>query len=120
MAWIAGSLIFLVLPGIELWFMFSLGLHLAVMILLSTATGVVGWWFARKEGLDLWSELESDVANGRLPTIEGVDAMLMVLGGWGLIMPGLLTDFAGAALLVPVVRAWAVPQIRYSVQKYLL
>ena len=103
----------------ELWFLLS-GLNLAVVVLLCMVTGGVGWWFARKEGLDLWTELESDVANKRLPTEEGVDAMLLLIGAWALILPGLLTDFVGVALLVPVVRARAVPLVRNLVRDYLL
>ena len=119
LAWILGVFFFLVLPGMELWLLLG-GLHLAVVTLLCMTTGAVGWWFARREGLDLWSELESDVANGRLPTHEGVDAMLMLAGAWAMILPGLLTDLLGVALLVPVVRSRAVPIVRNLVRQYLL
>ena len=120
MIWLIGSLLFLVLPGVEIWVFLDLGLHFAVLLLLSVFTGGVGWWYARKEGLDLWTELESDLANKRLPTIEGLDAMLMVLGGWALILPGLITDVIGGALMVPAVRNLAVPFIRQTLRRYLL
>ena len=111
--------VFLVLPGVELWVLLG-GLHLAVVTLLCVATGLVGWWFARKEGLELWSDLESDVANGRVPTVEGIDAMLMLAGAWALILPGLMTDLVGVALLVPVVRGRLVPVVRMLIRQYLL
>jgi UPF0716 family protein affecting phage T7 exclusion len=38
--------------------------------------------------------------------------MLKLLAAWGLIVPGLLTDLVGAALLVPRVRAYLLPAIR--------
>ena len=119
MAWILGGFFFLVLPGAELSLLLG-SLHLAVVIFLCLVTGAVGWWFARREGLDLWSELESDLANGRLPTEEGLDAMLMLLGAWAMILPGLLTDLVGVALLVPLVRARAVPLVRNLMRQYLL
>ena len=112
MRWIIGLILFLLLPGVEMWLFTGLGLHLAVIIFQCMATGALGWWFARQEGLDLWTELESDLANKRLPTLEGLDAMLMVLGGWGLMIPGLFTDVAGGALVVPMVREKVVPWIR--------
>lgn len=107
-----------VLPWVEFLLIMNLGLSTAVAAIWCVLTGVVGWWFARQEDLSLWTELESDIQNNRVPTEEGVDAMLKLLGAWGLIMPGLLTDMAGAALLVPRVRAYLVPGIRDWVREH--
>jgi len=102
----------LVIPWLELWLVLRLDQSLVVVLLQGVATAAVGWWFARSEGLSLWSELESDLQNGRVPTEEALDAMLTVLGGWGLIVPGWITDLAGAALLVPAVRRLLIPTLR--------
>ncbi|NIP72798.1 MAG: FxsA family protein, partial [Gammaproteobacteria bacterium] len=103
----------------EFWLMTALGQALAVVLLQAVATAVVGWWFARQEELSLWSELESDLQNGRVPTEEALDAMLVVLGGWGLIVPGWLTDLTGAALLVPAVRRLLMAPLRRLIREYL-
>lgn len=103
MIWIAAVLLFGV-PWLELWLITSLGLALPVVLVEAAATAAVGGWAARQESLSLWTELESDLQNGRVPTEEALDAMLAVLGGWALIAPGLITDLLGAALLVPAVR----------------
>lgn len=107
-----------VLPWVEFLLMMHLGLSATTALLWCVATGLVGWWHARQEELSLWTELESDIQNGRVPTEEGVDAMLKLLGAWGLILPGLLTDLAGAALLVPQVRAALVPAVRQYVREH--
>lgn len=119
MLWILGILL-LVVPALEFWFSVRLGVHLGVVVVWCFLTGAVGVWFARRESLSLWTELESDVQNGRLPTIDGVDTMLVVLGGWGLIVPGLFTDALGAALLARPVRYAATDFIRRTIRIRLL
>jgi UPF0716 protein FxsA len=101
-----------ILPWVEFLLILNLGVSTWVAVVWCVGTGLVGWWHARQEDLSLWTELESDLLNGRVPTEEGVDAMLKLLGAWGLIVPGLLTDLLGAALLVARVRAVLVPAIR--------
>ena len=102
----------LLLPWLEFLLMQGIGLGLVPAIVWALITGGAGWWFAGREGLDLWTELESDVQNGRVPTEEGLDAMLVVIGGWALIVPGLLTDALGVALLLPPLRQSAIAPMR--------
>jgi len=118
MIWLVWILL-LVVPSLELWLLLSLDLALPVVILQSVATAAVGWWFSRGEDLSLWSELESDIQNGRVPTEEALDAMLTVLGGWALIVPGWVTDLAGAALLVPAIRRLLIGPIRGMIRQHL-
>ena len=115
MIWICVVGLFL-LPWLEFWLMQGVGLALVPAIVWALMTGGAGWWFAGREGLDLWSELESDLKNGRVPTEEGLDAMLGIIGGWALIVPGLLTDALGVALLVPPIRQSAIGPIRKMIQ----
>ncbi len=120
MAWIAGLLTFLAVPSLEFWLMMRLEFSLVTASVLALVTAGAGWWLSRGEGLDLWTELESDVQNGRVPTVEALDAMMVVLGGWGLMIPGLLTDVIGAVLMVPAIRRLAVKPLRRWIRRYLL
>ncbi len=112
MAWLAGIAALLVLPWVEFWLMMDMGFSMVTATVLGLVTAAVGWWHARREGLDLWTELESDIQNHRVPTAEALDAMMMLLGGWALIVPGLITDVLGAALLVPAMRRVVMPALR--------
>lgn len=114
------GVLLLVFPWLELWLMFSLGQALAVIVLQGAATAAVGAWFARKEGLSLWTELESDIHNGRVPTEEGLDAMMEVLGGWLLVIPGWITDLVGGALLVPAVRRLLMAPLRNTIRDHFI
>jgi UPF0716 protein FxsA len=119
MTWLL-ALVLLVVPTLELGLIVSLNLALPVVGLQAIATAAVGWWFSRGEDLSLWSELESDIQNGRVPTEEALDAMLTVLGGWALIVPGFLTDLAGGVLLVPAIRGLLIGPIRGMIRQHLV
>jgi UPF0716 protein FxsA len=119
MLWVA-ALLLLVVPWLELWLLFRLDQSVVVVVLQAVVTAAVGWWFARREDLSLWSELESDIQNHRVPTEEALDAMLGVLGGWALIVPGWITDIIGAALLVPAVRRLLIPWVRGMIRDHLI
>ena len=101
-----------VVPTLEIWVVGDMGLSVGLMVLWSALTGGYGLWVVRQEELALWSDIEADLANRRLPTIDGLDAVLMLLGGWGLLVPGLLTDLLGGTLQVPVIRRLLVDYIR--------
>ena len=120
MAWLTGIAALLVLPWVEFWLMMGMGFSMVTATVLGLVTAGVGWWHARREGLDLWTELESDIQNHRVPTAEALDAMMMMLGGWALIVPGLITDLLGAALLVPAMRRVIMPGLRNLIRAWLL
>lgn len=120
MAWIAGSLALLVVPALEFWLMMRLNFSLVTVAALALVTAGAGWWLSRGEGLGLWAELESDVQNGRVPTAEALDAMMVVLGGWGLMIPGLLTDVLGGVFLVPAIRRLTMAPLRRWIRLTLL
>ena len=119
MVW-ALLVLLLLLPLLELWLIMSLEIALPVVLLQGVATGVVGWWFSRGENLTLWSELESDIHNHRVPTEEGLDAMMALLGAWALIVPGWITDLLGAALLVPALRRVLIAPVRGAIRDHLI
>jgi len=115
MIWILAAGLF-VLPWLEFWLIGFTGAALPLVVIQCLLTGGIGWWFARTEALDLWSALEADVSNHRVPPDEAVDTMLVVLGGWALITPGWITDLLGGALVVPRVREILVPWIRETIR----
>jgi UPF0716 protein FxsA len=115
MSWIL-ALLLLIVPLLEVWLWMQVPWPLWLVLLECAATAGVGWYFARGEDWTLWTELESGVQNGRVPTLEGVDALLLLIGAWGLIVPGLLTDLAGALLLAPPLRRVVGVAVRESLR----
>lgn len=118
MGWIL-ALALLIVPFVEVGLLVQMRWPLWGVLLWCSATAAVGAYFARGENWTLWTELESDVQNGRVPTIEAVDAMLTLAGAWGLIVPGLITDALGAPLLVPAVRQVLTGMIRRQLHEWI-
>jgi UPF0716 protein FxsA len=102
-------LLFVALPAIELALLIELGnrfgtLHTLGLIVI---TGVVGASLARGQGLSLVREIQSEVAQGRLPAGSLVDGVMILIAGALLVTPGILTDSFGFLCLVPAFRSAA-------------
>lgn len=101
-------LLFVTMPLVELWLLIRIAgvIDLGPTILLVVVTGVVGASLARRQGLRTWLRVQHDLAAGRMPGSEIVDALLILVAGVMLITPGLVTDSLGFALLVPPIRGF--------------
>ena len=99
-------LLFTAVPLLELALLLWIGRHLGVAatILLVLGTGVLGAWLARSEGLRALYRVREEMAGGRLPAEALLDGLLILVAGAVLLTPGLLTDLAGFALLLPPTR----------------
>lgn len=106
-----------VLPWLEFWLAMQVHWPMWFLLLWCAGAALTGWYFARAEDLTLWTEIESDIQNGRVPPAEAVDAMLVLVGAWALILPGLLSDAVGILLLIPQVRAELVEPIRTFIRR---
>ncbi len=73
-------------------------------VALVAATGLLGAALARLEGTRALASVQSELAAGRLPARSLLDGAAVLVGGALLLTPGILTDVAGFALLLPVTR----------------
>jgi UPF0716 protein FxsA len=97
---------FVFLPIAELWLLFKVDAHLGLgnTLLIVVFTGVIGAWLARAEGMMVVMQIQRDMAEGRMPAPRLIDGVMILIAGALLITPGLITDTAGFALLLPAVR----------------
>ena len=72
---------------------------------LCIADGVAGALLWRWQGLRAIVRIQEEMAAGKMPADSLVDGLLIFLAGALLITPGMLTDLAGFALLIPPIRA---------------
>lgn len=88
-------------------------------VLLSSVTAVGGLWLMREEDFSIWTLVEVELQQRRLPTDELWQAFLLWLAGALLLVPGVLTDALGLSLTVPDIRSALIDQLnRYFRQRW--
>ena len=94
------------LPIVEILVLVKIGQSTEwwVPILWVIAMGFAGLAVVRWQGLKAFQQVREETRSGRMPADRFVDGLLRLLAGFLLIFPGVLTDIAGAALLVPPIR----------------
>lgn len=102
------ALLFILVPVLELALLVRLGQWLGLFptVGLVVATGVAGALLARAEGVRVLLRFQSELAQGRLPGQAMLDGASVLVGGVLLMTPGIVTDMAGLALLLPPSRRW--------------
>lgn len=88
-------------------------------VLLVLVTGFVGAWLARQQGMRVVAEIRRDLAAGKLPAAALVDGFCVLVAGIFLMTPGLLTDLAGFALLVPALRSGLRATLQQRLQNWM-
>lgn len=68
------------------------------------ATSLLGAWLSQREGRRTWNALRDAFAHGRMPAGDLADAVLILVGGLFLMLPGFVSDVIGLVCLLPVTR----------------
>ncbi|MFT3860983.1 FxsA family protein [Micropruina sp.] len=107
-SWLAPLLLvfFLTVPIIEVWLLVTVGQHIGAVptILILIGEAFLGAWLMRREGSKTWTALNNAVATGKLPGGEVLDAVLVMVGGVLVMLPGFFTDIFGLIFLLPFTR----------------
>ena len=75
-----------------------------VIVALVVLTALVGMLLVRAEGRATLRNIQRKLATGEVPTNELIDGGLLVAAGAFFLTPGLVTDFVGLLLAVPITR----------------
>lgn len=112
-------LLFTVLPALELWLLIKLGgvIGAGNTLLLIIATGVVGAYLARMQGFLITQKIQKEMNQGRLPTEEMLDGLMVLVGGIVLLTPGIITDCLGFMLLFPGTRVLIKMVVRSQMER---
>ena len=112
-------LLFIVVPMVELALLIKLGSLIGVLdtILLIIFTGAAGAILVRTAGIQCLFTVRQQLQSGMFPADELCNGLLILIAGALLITPGLLTDSAGFALLVPAVRSVIKTRLRAYLEK---
>ena len=108
-------------PVLEILVLMQLNyiMPLSTIFLLCVVTLSAGVWLLQGNHFSLWTIVESELHNNRLPAEEIVADLLLLGGGILLIVPGLITDALGLAIFIPAVRQECIQLIRNIMKKSL-
>ena len=99
-------ILFVVMPLTELMLLLRVneiigfGATLALVVL----TATVGASLARFQGVQVFLDVQRDMAQGRMPAPRLVDGVMILFAAAMLVTPGLITDAVGFLLLTPAFR----------------
>ena len=99
-------LAFTTIPIIEIFLLIEIGSMFGALtaVTLVILTGFLGAFLARMQGMQTLYRIQESLREGRMPSGELLDALLIVIAGLVLLTPGFLTDSAGFLLLIPATR----------------
>jgi UPF0716 protein FxsA len=95
------------LPLAEIYCIIQVGRVIGAFptILLLVVISLAGTALLRWQGLTTVQRVQAILARGRLPAVEILEGLLLVVAAVLMITPGFLTDIAGLLLLLPPLRA---------------
>lgn len=98
--------LFIIVPTIELYLLIKVGgaIGAANTIFLIIATGALGAALARAQGFAVLRRIQDSLNEGRMPTDDMVNGVMILVGGILLLTPGIITDALGFLLLIPATR----------------
>ncbi|MCM3715046.1 membrane protein FxsA [Alkalihalobacillus oceani] len=102
-------LLIIVVPALEIAVLLLSGRTIGVWptILLIIATGILGAWLAKREGLQAIRLAQMQAQQGQVPSGVMLDGICILIGGLVLLTPGFITDAIGFFLLIPQTRTVA-------------
>ena len=112
-------LVFLIVPFIEIYFLIEVGSAIGAVwtIFLVVLTAIIGAWLVRMQGFAALTRVQTSMASGKLPAMELVEGLFLLVAGALLLTPGFFTDAIGFAFLTPPIRqAIASVMIRQGVR----
>lgn len=97
---------FILVPVVEIWVIIQIGHVIGPWwtVLLLIADAVFGSWLVRHEGRRAWRALRTALEEGRIPSSELADGILLLVGGTLMLAPGFITDLFGVLLILPMTR----------------
>ncbi|MGG4468750.1 FxsA family protein [Paenibacillus alvei] len=112
----------LFLPLVELAAFLLSGRFIGIpeTLLLVVVTSALGAFILKKEGVKAIKNVQEQLNSGRLPGDAILNGFCVLLGGILMLLPGFLSDIAGALLLLPPTRKLCKKLLLNYMQKKLL
>ena len=107
------------MPVLEVWLLIKVGQAIGIVatLILLVIHAVLGVLLLRHQGARAWQALTEAYTKGRVPTGHLADAVLILVGGLLLILPGFITDAIGFVFVLPWTRPYARKLIAFFVAR---
>ena len=107
-------LLFTLVPLLELFLLIRIGGAIGALptVAIVVVTGRLGAALARREGIRAWGAVSEELSAGRVPAVELMHGLLVLIAGVLLVTPGVITDGLGFALLTRPIRTRLLRSLR--------
>lgn len=98
--------LFIVMPALEIGIFIAAGKAIGGLstIILIIATGVLGAYLAKQQGLGVLNKVREQMSRGIPPGEALMEGLCVLVGGLLLLTPGFVTDMTGLFLILPWTR----------------
>jgi UPF0716 protein FxsA len=112
-------LFLIALPTVEISVLLVSGKTIGVWptLILIIATGLIGAYLAKQQGLETLRQAQEQMRYGRLPGNALLDGVCILIGGTFLLTPGFVSDLFGLVLLLPQTRKIIKPVLLKIIRK---
>ncbi len=99
-------ILFIAVPILEIYLLIQVGSHFGAgtTVLLVVVTAVVGAYLVRQQGFATLQRVQRSLHEGKMPAMEMLEAVVLLVAGALLMTPGFCTDALGFSCLVPRLR----------------
>ncbi|MCM3065052.1 membrane protein FxsA [Priestia flexa] len=111
--------ILIIIPAIEITLLLTVSLKIGILptFFLILATGILGAYLAKKQGMKTLHKARQQMNSGQVPGEAIVDGLCILIGGLLLLTPGFFTDTTGFLLLIPATRKFIKPTVMKLFQR---
>lgn len=110
--------LFIAIPLIEIYFLIEVGSVIGAFptVLAVVFTAVLGVFLIRIQGFSTMLKAQTAMQAGRVPAVEMIEGVMLLIAAILLLVPGFATDSVGFILLIPPVRKYLAGKIIYAGQ----
>lgn len=112
-------LLIILLPILDLYILVkaSKAMGFGTTILFIILTGLAGYYLAKTEGRLVIRNINKEMGQGHVPGDEILTGFSILIGGFLLLLPGIVTDIIGITMVLPVTRDFYKQYIKTKLQR---
>ncbi len=112
-------LLLILLPILDLYILIkaSQTMGFGITVVLIILTGIAGYYLAKTEGKLVIRNINNAMSQGNIPGNEILTGFSILIGGFLLLLPGIVTDIVGITMVLPGTRNFYKEYIRRKIER---